>query len=126
MKSNLDDLIRRGLQQEDRELFDQLEGDMSLQDMALSAFRGRSRGLKIFAMMLSLVFFALTVFCVWRFVQTEELRSAMNWGLAAAFCFLNVAMLKLYFWMEMHKIALLREVKRVELQVCRLLESDVS
>jgi hypothetical protein len=33
---------------------------------------------------------------------------------------LGVAMLKMYFWMEMNKNMLLREVKRLELQVARL------
>lgn len=125
MSNEIDALIRRGLQQEDRLLFDQLTGDMSVQDMALSAFHGRSRWLKIFAMVLSLVFFGLTIFCLWRFVQTEAVRSALNWALAASFCFLNVAMLKLYFWMEMHKMAVLREIKRVELQLCRLNDSEL-
>jgi hypothetical protein len=32
----------------------------------------------------------------------------------------GVAMLKMYFWMEMNKNVTLREMKRLELQVARL------
>jgi hypothetical protein len=35
-----------------------------------------------------------------------------------------VAILKIWFWMEMHKNAVLREVKRLELQIARLAARD--
>jgi hypothetical protein len=35
---------------------------------------------------------------------------------------LAVAMLKMWFWMEMQRIAVTREVKRVELLTAKLLE----
>ena len=37
---------------------------------------------------------------------------------------LAVAMLKMYFWMEMNKNVTLREVKRLELQIARLVSRE--
>ena len=42
------------------------------------------------------------------------------WGGGFMFCMMAVSMLKLWFWMEMQTNSVLREVKRVELQVSRL------
>jgi hypothetical protein len=44
----------------------------------------------------------------------------MLWSAGALWAALAVAMLKMYFWMEMNKNVMLREMKRLELQVARL------
>ena len=123
MAKNIDEMIKAGLSEHDRQLFDELESDMNLQEMALSTFQGRNRGIKIFAVLLSFVFFGLAVFCVWKFFQTQDVRLAMNWLMGSGACFLSVAMFKIYFWMEMHKSSVLREVKRVELQLSHVVEN---
>lgn len=122
MAKNIDEMIKAGLSAQDRQLYDELESDMNLQEMALSAFQGRNRGIKVFAFIMSFVFFLLSLYCVWGFVHTDDVRSAMGWLMGFGFCSLSVAMFKLYFWMEMHKNAVLREVKRVELQLTSLAE----
>jgi hypothetical protein len=46
------------------------------------------------------------------------------WSVGAVITMLGVAMLKMYFWMEVNKNIVLREVKRLELQVARLSMRD--
>ena len=46
--------------------------------------------------------------------------TSLLWSAGALLTMLAVAMLKMYFWMEMNRNATLREVKRLELQVARL------
>ena len=42
------------------------------------------------------------------------------WGASAAFCFAVVTTIKIWYWMEMTRNALLRDIKRVELQIAQL------
>jgi hypothetical protein len=51
---------------------------------------------------------------------TDDVRTTVLWTAAAIVSALFVAMLKMHFWMEMNKNVVLREVKRLELQVARL------
>jgi len=47
-------------------------------------------------------------------------RETVIWTAGALWAAIAVAMLKMYFWMEMNKNVVLREVKRLELQIARL------
>ena len=44
----------------------------------------------------------------------------LRWGGASALGFAGLALVKVWFWMEMQKNAIMREVKRLELQVASL------
>ncbi|GAB4192755.1 MAG: hypothetical protein Tsb002_22680 [Wenzhouxiangellaceae bacterium] len=121
-RQKIDDVVRAALQQEDRELFDQLSGDMGLQEMALETFRGKQRWIKSFGFVLTLVLFGCMLYCLWNMFQTEAIRELILWAAGFMYCAMAVGLLKLYFWMEFHKSAVLREIKRVELQVSRLVQ----
>jgi hypothetical protein len=53
-----------------------------------------------------------------------DVREVVLWSVGAVITMLGVAMLKMYFWMEVNKNIVLREVKRLELQVARLSMRD--
>ncbi|MEZ6165546.1 MAG: DUF6768 family protein [Phycisphaerales bacterium] len=57
-----------------------------------------------------------------RFFNSTETKALLAWGFAFTFCMTAVGMLKMWFWMEMQRIAVTREVKRVELLTAKLLE----
>jgi hypothetical protein len=57
-------------------------------------------------------------------LSASDVREVVLWSVAVIFALLSVAMLKMYFFMEMNKNVLLREVKRLELQVARLATRD--
>jgi hypothetical protein len=42
------------------------------------------------------------------------------WATACIMCTAAVALLKTWYWMEMQRIVVMREIKRVELQIARL------
>ncbi|MHA7872056.1 MAG: DUF6768 family protein, partial [Hyphococcus sp.] len=53
-----------------------------------------------------------------------EAAEAMQWVVAAWFLMTMVAFLKVWFWMRMESNRVIREVKRVELQLARLQEKS--
>ena len=116
----LDDKIRAALRQEDAEVFDDWGGEPSMFTLVMDTFRGRHKWLVLLTVVWSLVFFALAIYSAFKFFNTEDAREVMLWAVAFIFCMSAVSMLKLWFWMEINKNAILREIKRVELQIARL------
>jgi hypothetical protein len=66
-------------------------------------------------MLLTLVFFALTVWCIVRFAGAADVDERLLWGLGALMGIHAVSMLKLWFFMEMNRNSVLREIKRLEI-----------
>ncbi|MEZ5960449.1 MAG: DUF6768 family protein [Hyphomonadaceae bacterium] len=56
--------------------------------------------------------------------RITDVRETVIWTAGALWAAIAVAMLKMYFWMEMNKNVVLREVKRLELQMARLAARD--
>ena len=62
------------------------------------------------------------VACVFtsRFLSAQNLEDMLRWGAASALAFAGVVLVKAWFWLELHKNAVVREVKRLEVQVASL------
>jgi hypothetical protein len=56
----------------------------------------------------------------WRFLQAQEGGDMLRWGAASALAVAGLALVKVWFWMELQKNAIVREVKRLEVQVASL------
>jgi len=121
--TNLDQAIRQAMSAEDAAFLARFEAETPIQE-ALGTFRGTWGALNIFAAIITFAMFGGFVYCVWNLLQTEDVRATLLWSTGALVTALAVAMLKLYFWMEMQKNVMLREVKRLELQVARLAARD--
>jgi hypothetical protein len=118
--TNLDQAIRQALSAEDAEFLARFEKDAPLHEQVLGTFTGQWGLLNVFAALLTFAMFGAFLYCVWQFSQAADARDLIFWSSAALTSALFVAMLKIWFWMEMHKNQVLREVKRLELQVARL------
>ena len=120
--SDLNDKIREALRNDDDEALAQLAEEPDLFDQVLETFRGRNRALIFLAIAFGVVFMALSVFCLVRFFQTDAdaVKPMIAWALGFMFCMLAVFGMKVWYWMELQKNAITREVKRLELQVTRL------
>ena len=115
----LDRLIREALEESDAELHEQL-GEPSLPGLLAEAFRGRHRFFAVGGAVAIAVFFLLGIAGAIAFAQASESREMMLLGGATALCFGVVSLIKIWTWLEMNRQSLLREIKRVELQVVRV------
>ena len=118
--SNIDAKIKRALEATDTDLADEFDGDQSMMEMVLDIFRGTQRWLTFLAIFWGLVFMAGSVFGIIQLFKTQEPREHILWALGVVFCVAGVSMMKIWFWMQMNRNSILREIKRVELQVARL------
>lgn len=66
------------------------------------------------------VFLGLFVYSFIQFINVETTEEMIKWGFGSIVFLLGLSMLKVYAWMQMDKNAILREMKRLELQVMSL------
>ncbi len=120
--NELDNKIREALSAQDAELFEEYGGEQGLMEMILDTFRGQRRWLVVLGVIYSIVFFILAIITAVMFFKTdpESTRDLIMWAMGFMFCNFAVAMLKMWYFMEMNRNAVTREVKRLELQIARL------
>lgn len=117
--NEIDELIRRALGQADAEVLAQFDSQ-SMTGLLIETFRGRHRRMAIGAAAVNLTLFIAGIVSAIRFVQADDQRGMMLWGAAMLLCFGTVTAIKIWYWLEMNRLAITREVKRVELQVAQM------
>lgn len=117
--TEFDQTIRKALSEEDRAFLAKLDKETPI-DEVLSTFKGRWAYLNVFAAIITFASFGFFVYAVMQMMGAEGVRETVLWATGALISALFVAMLKMWFWMEMHRNQMLRELKRLELQVARL------
>lgn len=118
--NDLDDKIREALRNEDAELFGDFGGEPSMYEMIAETFRGRHRWLTFFGVIWSVVFMAVFTFSGIRFFHATATRDMLLWSALCIVCCSAIAAMKVWYWLELNKNAVMREIKRVELQIARL------
>ena len=118
--NDLDQAIRQSLSAEDAALLDRLGGDQALHRQVLATFEGELRWWNAAGWVVGLVLFGVGCVAGWRFLQAQEVGEMLRWGAASALAFAGVLLIKIWFWLELQKNAIVREVKRLEVQVASL------
>ena len=115
----VDEMIRDALSEEDANWSSELEAQ-SVPDMVLASFRGRFRVYVIAVYIFLFLFAAMMVFSLVQFFAAEGVDARITWGGSFLFCFASVGLLKIWYWMELNRIAVTSEIKRFQLQLARL------
>lgn len=119
----IDDQIRNALSNEDAEMIGGPNDGLRLDQLLISTFQSRNRFITIMMMLVSFVFLGLSIWCAVRFFGAEDTKELLTWGFGFIIGIFAVSFMKIWFWLEMQRIAITREVKKVELLTARLLES---
>ncbi|AUC81678.1 DUF6768 family protein [Lacinutrix sp. Bg11-31] len=122
MKNNIeaiDQLIKETLSQEEAKFYDDLD-EQNVLGMIFGLFKGKNKWLLVMMNVMTVVFFVLFIYCVIQFFKVEETKDLLKWGIGSIIFMLGVSMLKIFAWQQMDKNAILRELKRLELQVSSL------
>jgi len=117
---DLDKKIVEALRAEDAELFREAGDEPGVFEMLLDTFRGKRRWLNMLGVVVTLTFLALGIASAVAFFRADATRDLVLWAAACMLCLSAVAMLKVWYWMELQRIVVMREIKRVELQIARL------
>lgn len=115
----LDELIRETLSTEDAQWFNEWD-EQTLTEKVVESFRGKSRWLVMLAYWSVVLFMAVMVLALVRLFTTDSIREMIIWATTFMFCCLATTMFKVWYWMELNRNTVLREIKRVELQLARV------
>ena len=118
--SEIDDKTKQALSADDAELYQELSSRQSIFGMVADSFRNASRWLVIFAIFWGMVFMAAGIHALLELLAAENVRDQILWATALILSVLGVAFMKVWYWMELNKNAITREIKRVELQIASL------
>lgn len=122
MKNNMEDidkLIKDTLTQEEAKFYDGLE-EQGLFGMIGGLFKGKIKWLLIVMNIVNLIVVGLFVYCTIQFFNTENTNELIKWATGGFMCLIFAGMIKLFVWLQMDKNAIMRELKRLELQVSSL------
>jgi len=122
MKTNndeIDQIIKETLTNEEAKFYDELD-EQSLLQMLGGLFQSKHSWLIVIMNIVNIVMFAFSIYCVIQFLNTDITNELIKWASAGFICWTSIAMIKLFIWMQMDKNAILRELKRLELQVASL------
>jgi len=96
------------------------ERDPPLFDLMLESFRGRRRWVNAFAFLSSFAVLGLAIVAAYQFFLAESTRAMIAWATGFLWFVAWVAMLKVWFWLEIQKNSVTCEIRRLELQVANL------
>jgi hypothetical protein len=116
-----DRMIRRALAEEEAELPWSVK-DPSMTSLLTETFRGRNRFLAMGGVVANIVLLGVALLSVTRFLGTGDVREMLLWGSAALLCVVLILAVKIWYWLEMARLSLTRDIKRLELRVSRLAE----
>jgi hypothetical protein len=116
---DIDSLIKETLTEEEAKFYDELD-EQGLICSISSFFSGKLGWLAVIMNIINLGVFGFLIYSFIQFFNVTETNELIKWGLAIGISISFMSMIKLYGWMQMEKRAILREMKRLELQVSSL------
>ncbi len=114
--TSVDDLIRSTLTEEEGRFYDELGEPSFLEDMR-DVFRGRQKFLAVLSFVYTLIFSGIGVWAAIEFFQAEETQPQLLWLGVFLFSSQAVGLLKTWYFMQMNRNHVMREIKRLELQM---------
>ncbi len=119
----IDELIKESLSKEEAAFYDELE-EQNLIGKIGEVYRGKLGWLAAIMNVVHLLMFMAFVYCIVQFFNTDNTNELIKWASAGFLSMIAMGMLKLFVWMQMDKNDILRELKRLELQIATLSRMD--
>jgi hypothetical protein len=118
---SIDNRIKHELDNESENLDELLNETEGMFDLAMGSLKTGLRRWMFVVSLLVLTFSGLMLWCCYEFFVAESLDDRVFWGVWFVASLFVQGSLKLWQWMEINRSSLLREVKRVEISVARLI-----
>ncbi|MBX2828714.1 MAG: hypothetical protein KTR22_11150 [Flavobacteriaceae bacterium] len=115
----IDRIIKETLTEEEAAFYDELD-EQNVFEMMRGLFVTKNRWFMVLVNIVHVVAFGLCIYCMVRFFEAEVTKDVIMWASGGFICLMMIGMLKLFMWLQMDKNAILRELKRLELQVSSL------
>lgn len=115
--TNFDTELKALLSEEDEAFIGDAVDETGYYKYAWGSFRGQGAGMRIMAWAGILLWGGLTIWCLYMMFTADTLRAQINYGVLAVMLNSAQIALKLWFNMQLNRIALSRELRRLQLVV---------
>ena len=123
--SNIDEQIRRALSEDDQRVIAELQDEVGLFDMLGMVLRGKQAWLTWYMWIMGFAVFVFGVYCFMQFLDAEDLKTSLLWMLGINVGISIIVIIKVVGWMQMSKLELIREIKRLELRLISSMDKTV-
>lgn len=120
--TDIDDRIRDVLDADDQKFLGELEADRGLWQQVGDSLSGPMGGWAKLVFAMSVVFGGLLIFCVYKIATTPDPYAHTMWAIAALAVLIIQGFAKDWFFSRMNMLNILREIKRLQVQVALLRE----
>lgn len=118
---SIDKKIKQELESEAERDDSIINDNQGMFNLAIAPFKG---GLGKWMVLVNIIILIVTAFMVWvgfMFFSSNDIDGRIFWGVWFVVAVIAQVGLKQWTWMEIHRNSLLREIKRVEISVERLI-----
>ena len=84
------------------------------------SFKGMFRITLAVVVLLQVVFAGLAIYCAYQMLNIDDIGTKIHWASGAIATFIVFGLLRIWLFMELNRLSVLREMKRVELQIALL------
>jgi hypothetical protein len=117
MMQDIDRTIDEALDAEERELLRSIGDEPGFFSQALGIFQGRTGWVNIVLMVAQSALFIGGAWAAWHFFQADRPVTQLRYGLPAAVLLIVATIMKMALMPRMESNRLIRELKRIELQI---------
>ncbi len=119
--SNFDKSIAKALGEEPE--IGEFGDEQNILEQVTSSFRSKNRWLVVFGIVFGLVFMGLGIYSLLQFLELKDTVQALPWAVLLIFSLVAIIAMKIWYWMELNKNAILREIVRLERRIEQLHEA---
>lgn len=116
---DIDLMIDEALDAEERELLRSIEGDSGFFTQSLAIIHGPTGWVNLVLMVVQAAMFLAGAWAGWHFINAVEPVAQLRWGLPSAVLLIVSAVMKMALLPSLEYNRLMRELKRIELQLVR-------
>jgi hypothetical protein len=121
IKSGLDKSIFESLSEEEKDFLARLDEEPKYTDQAYGILKGRFGFINWMTTILIFLTTIVAVYALIRFFKVSpDIAGMLKWGGLTAYCAVGILVSKLYLAMHMQSNRVLRELKKLELQIASL------
>ena len=116
---DIDKMIREALSEEEAQFYEELNEPDVLKKLG-EVYKGRLGWLAMLMNLVMLLLFFVFIYSLISLFGISDAPELIRWASLGILSLIGIGILKLYFWMQMDKNDLKRELKRIELQIAAL------
>ena len=118
--SRIDDAIQQSLTEEDKEFLARFDKEPGSFAQMAGVFSGPLAWIYVAFIVAAVILAPIGLYCAYEFFNATELRPLFYWGFGVTTILIVLSVVRIVFFMQINTNRVLREMKRLELQIARL------